>query len=191
MHIMNFMAHTLLRLHAGGFPEAIAAGGAIRDWLNGREGSVKDVDIFIQDQPMYLANLKEALVGYVHVKVVVPERIAQYMQFEGVVCVHEFTSPLHPAPVQVIVMNRKVEPMFTIMRHDFGICQIGFDGETIYTTPEYDTDQKNKTFTLVRCRDKRDYDRSMHRWARLKQRYPDWQLHIPDGNHPNDLALRH
>jgi len=111
--------------------------------------------------------------------VVVPQHVAQYMQFEGVVCVHEYSSPLHHAPVQVVVMNRKVEPMFTIQRHDFGICQIGFDGETLYTTPEYDTDQKNHTFTLVRCRDDRDKQRSLHRWERLKTRYPDWTLRMP------------
>ena len=179
MHIMNFIAHTLLRLNVGGFPEALAAGGALRDWLNGRAESVKDVDIFIQDQPMYLAKLCECLIGYTHRKVVVPRHVAQYMQFEGVVCVHEFVSPLHPAPVQVVVMNRKVEPVFTIQRHDFGICQIGFDGETIYTTPEYEKDQQNHTFTLVRCRDDRDLARSMQRWGRLKERYQDWTLRLP------------
>lgn len=194
MNIMGFIGDVLARLHAAGFPEAIVAGGAIRDWDNNKADQIKDIDVFIQDRPTYLYDLNQALHGYTH-RVMVPEHVAHYMDFEGVRMVHEYQAPsvlvgpeiiddngmnlsqfeAYP-PVQIVVMGRPVLPESTIERHDFGICQIGYDGKRFFTTHHYDHDKMNKTFTLVRCRDGRDYARSLKRWARLSQKFGGWTL---------------
>ncbi len=175
MTIMSFIGDILSRLHAGGFPEAIVAGGALRDYRTGREHEVKDIDVFIEDKPLYLNQLNNAFAGWSH-KLAVPERVAQYMQFEGVVCVQEYVSPTNAVPVQVIVMNRSVEPQSTIERHDFGACQVAFDGTRWYATEAFEKDLTDKTFTLVRCRDEKDRKRSLKRWERLSNKFTDWRL---------------
>jgi hypothetical protein len=189
MNIMSFIGDVLARLHAAGFPEAIVAGGAIRDWDNGKESEIKDIDVFVKDRPMYLYDLTRAFPepeGWQR-RLMVPEHVAQYMQFEGVKVVQEFQHPGYldghlglklwvPPPVQVIVMGRDVIPEATIERHDFGICQVAYDGKAFYTSHHYDEDKANHTFTLIRCRDGKDYARSMKRWGRLSQKYTGWQL---------------
>lgn len=182
MGVMPFFRDVIIRLKEGGFPEALVAGGCLRDWDNGHEAEVKDIDVFVKDRPGYLAALIDAMPGFSY-RLAVPVHIAQYMQFEGVVAVHEFVSTTHPEmpPVQVCVMqaNRSTDPSVIIARHDFGICQIGYDGNGVYTTGEYDEDHANHTFTLVRCRDEKDFARSMKRWERLCQKYTSWTLRLP------------
>jgi hypothetical protein len=185
MSVMDFIGDVLSRLHRNGFPEAIVAGGALRDYDNGLADQVKDIDVFVMDRPTYLNDLNAAFRDWKH-RLSVPEHVAVYMDFEGVRVVQEFTCPYFidtgrggiysPPPVQVIVMSRPVEPQATIERHDFGICQIGYDGKTVYTTEAYETDKRNQTFTLVRCRDDRDFLRSLKRFARLSTKYPQWDM---------------
>lgn len=180
--VIGLIDLVLSRLKEVGFKEALVAGGALRDIHNGHGHDVKDIDVFIKDRPIYLTMLITALHDFDY-RLAVPMHVTQYMQFEGVVAVHEFISREHPElpPVQIVVMkeNRSTEPSVIIARHDYGICQIGYDGQTLYRTPAYDLDQKNHTFTLVRCRDEKDHARSMKRWERLHLKYPDWSLNDP------------
>ena len=178
MSVMRFIDEILSRLHSTHFPEALVAGGALRDYLTSREALIKDIDVFVEDKPCYLHYLSGAFHGWKH-RLVVPAQAAEYMQFEGVTCVHEFISPDNAIPVQVIVMGRKVGPISTIERHDFGPCQVAYDGEIMYRTEAFVNDLYNQTFTLVRCRDAKDRARSMKRWARLSTKFPTWSLVCP------------
>ncbi len=173
--IMGHIKDLLTRLHKGGFPEAIVAGGVLRDWTTGKEREAKDIDVFVEDHPGYLHDLLETLTEF-KCRLAVPERVAQYMQFENVNCVQEFTSAACPLPVQVIVMCTSVVPQKLIERHDFGACQIGYDGCLWYMTPAFQRDVCNQTFTLVRCRDAKDKARSLKRWERLSTKYQGWKL---------------
>ncbi len=172
--ILAFSRDVLARLHCHGFPEAIVAGGAIRDYDNGRGSEVKDVDVVIFDRPGYLSHLKRAMHGFAHRVAVAPE-VANYLEFENVECVHEFLKEGHP-PIQVVVALVPRTALEILERHDFGICQVGFDGVQIIRTPQYVTDQVNKTFTLVRCRNEQDRERSAGRFARLVLKYPGWRM---------------
>jgi hypothetical protein len=167
--LLAYCRHILLSLHAHGFPEAIVAGGAIRDLDNGRADTVKDIDIVVFDRPNYLADLLMAMWDFKH-KVAVREEVANYLAFENVCCVHEFTDPYTfetPPPVQVVVARHPRTALEILQRHDFGLCQIGYDGYSIIKTAAYEHDKLNGWFTLVRCRDAADYKRSHGRHARL------------------------
>lgn len=172
--ILGFIRDILFRLQHEGFPEAICAGGAIRDIDNGMDDQVKDIDIVIFDRPGYLADLKAAMPGFQH-RVAVIEEVANYLAFENVACVHEFTRD-GEVPVQIVVAKTKRSVLEILERHDFGICQIGFKGFGFICTGAYNQDKTNRTFTLVRCRDKADYCRSANRYARLVKKYFGWSL---------------
>ena len=175
--IVDFIRDVLSRLQANGFPEAICVGGAIRDLNNGKGDKIKDIDIVVFDRPGYLYDLKKAMAGFQH-RVAVPEQVANYLSFENVASVQEFWEVAGTTPVQIIVQKYKRTPWEILERHDFGFCQIGWKGgdQLFVMTPAYWTDFKNETFTLVRCRDTKDYWRSVHRYQRLVTKYPGWKM---------------
>ncbi len=174
--LLAYCRHILASLHAHGFPEAIIAGGAIRDLDNGMAEYVKDIDVVIFDRPNYLMDLKMAMRDFTH-RVAVREEVANYLKFENVACVHEFKDGDSNIPVQVVVSREPRSAEEILRRHDFGICQIGFDGRLILKTNRYVDDKTNKQFTLVRCRDAEDLVRSQGRHARLTAvKYQWWPL---------------
>lgn len=176
--IIAFSGGILARLHPY-FPEAVVVGGAIRDYDNGKGDTVKDLDIVIFDRRGYLADLKKAMEGYQH-RVAVPEMVANYLSFENVAVVHEFFWDHRSVPIQVIVMKEKRSLKEILERHDFGFCQIGYDGSGIIATQAYLKDKYDHTFTLVRCRDHKDYWRSMQRYQRISTKYPFHRLVVTE-----------
>ncbi len=173
--ILSYCRSILSSLHAYGFPEALVAGGAIRDYDHDRPELVKDIDVVIFDRRGYLHGLKRALKGFQH-RVAVDENVANYLEFENVACVHEFWEDVGSIPVQIVVARTRRTPMEILERHDFGLCQIGFDGQSILTTSAYQADKVAKRFTLVRCRDAKDFWRSVGRYRRLERKYPGYPM---------------
>lgn len=159
------------------FPEAVIAGGALRDLDNGRP--VKDVDVFVYHRETARHDLIEALdlVGML----IVPETVGDYIpSMADVVSVTEFgpidlNDPYSPN-LSVITM----EPGTDILRRiDFGLCQIATDGSTIQETYAYVQDQWAKTFTMTRADNQAQYDRSIERFNRLSVKYSGFRLVIP------------
>jgi hypothetical protein len=76
-----------------------------------------------------------------------------------------------------------VDPSFDttkmLERMDFGICLIGFNGEEVIRTKAYHHDQANQQFTLTRADSIEGTLRSLKRYDRLAQKYPEWPLVIP------------
>jgi hypothetical protein len=173
--IQSFIRDILFRLQTNGFPEAICVGGAIRDIDNNKPHLIKDIDVVIFDRPGYLRSLKLAMDGFQH-RLAVPEQVANYLSFENVVCVHEFWEDAGTTPIQILVMKEKRTPLEILERHDFGLCQAGFNGTDFHFTEAYDRDRHDKTFTLVRCRDTKDYWRSVKRYQRLETKYVGYPL---------------
>lgn len=58
-----------------------------------------------------------------------------------------------------------------IKHFDFGICQIGFDGADLHSTPAYEQDVKKKTITL-----QKDNGTSAQHLQRIVKKYPDYKL---------------
>ncbi len=173
--LLSYCRTVVSSLQGYGFPEAIVVGGAIRDLDNRKAHLVKDIDVVIFDRPGYLKQLKRAMAGFQH-KLAVSEQVANYLAFENVACVHEFWEDEKSIPVQVVVARTKRTAEEILERHDFGFCQIGFDGTEIIKTEAYKKDKKDHTFTLVRCRDAADFWRSAGRYQRLAMKYPGWKM---------------
>ncbi|CUU13821.1 hypothetical protein CDS [Bradyrhizobium sp.] len=69
---------------------------------------------------------------------------------------------------------------FNLSRFDFGICMAGWDGNEVYTAPEYRRDLEAKTFTLCRADDQPQFNYSMARFLKMTaDRYAGWRLIVP------------
>ena len=67
-----------------------------------------------------------------------------------------------------------------LSRFDFGICMAGWDGEKVYTAPEYKIDIEQKTFTLCRADNWSQFTYSMSRFDKMTaDRYAGWKLVAP------------
>ena len=154
------------------FPGSMLAGGAMRDLDNGRP--VKDLDVFcpnVGDLDTFKARVgtlaSTKLLGV----------MGGYENWATSECVGVLDVESPYGPVQLIGLSTGPETILS--RIDFGICQIGFDGEQVIRTEAYEADKAAKTFTIVRSDDEAQLDRSYRRWDRLREKYPDWRLAEP------------
>lgn len=149
------------------FPGAILAGGFLRDVILGREP--KDIDIFV---PCSLT----ADPGDLDM---VPMRgAAEYMEQTEVDDIWDVRG--YELPVQVIMLAPDLDPVERARAHDFGICQVWHDGEQLHHSGNFERDVMAKTFTLCICEDKKEFTRSMRRWERLRVKFPEFTLVVPE-----------
>lgn len=168
------------------FPDAVIAGGALRDLILGREP--KDIDVFAEHRPftpsqhLYTAaDIKDWAQNYLGpARCVINDAWAAYNDaLDGVVCAVEIDAALtRPLPIQLITMNRPVTFENVVDRIDFGLCRVSHDGEQLFTHPHFHQDRAREVFTLRRCTGQAQYDRSVQRHARLYDKYP-WPMRVP------------
>lgn len=163
------------------WPEAVLAGGALRD----RDNKVKpkDLDFFlpshsglVEDVAGVFNTLKQA--GWD-----AKRADAHNYARPGLIGVVDVKYPGCP-PVQIVVgkwNTATIEQEF-----DFGICQIVFDGREIRRTHEYRSDQIRRTFTYLGLPD--DISRSVDRFARIKPRYPNWLFKLNSQIYTGSMA---
>jgi len=159
------------------FPDAVIAGGCLRDREHGVK--VKDIDIFISTSAspeLYgtLGTIKSRLErdGWADVQICGDESYNADATKRGVVAVLDMTYPGAP-PVQLIALKH-----FTLEEFDFGICQIMFDGKRIVRTRDYHLDMAKQKFRVVPKVDDDAFVRIINRWARLKEKYPTWSFDL-------------
>ncbi|MBY4725715.1 MULTISPECIES: hypothetical protein [Burkholderia] len=165
--------------------KGLIAGGAVRDHILGKQ--VKDIDVFVAHDPDVVSKLQAAF-GVLHVN---PSLAAEYIGEVGqseVSHVYGVTSSsdpfdtanTHRVPVQVIVLAPGMDPLDRVKHHDFGICQCWYEGagKNGFTGAFFD-DAASKQFTLSHCEDQHQFDRSMRRWERFKERFPEFSLYVP------------
>jgi hypothetical protein len=159
-------------------PNAHIAGGYLRDLDNGKP--IKDVDVFV-DSASDLNEISE-IVRRTHPKDGTNfEDDPTYDAHTGnIASSYEFldADEILP-PVNVIKIDNLPGMLKNIQAFDFGICQIGFDGNGVIKTDEYLRDQDNEDFRLVQCLNGTQYVRSMNRWERLRKKYREWRLYVP------------
>lgn len=136
-------------------PNAIIAGGAIRDLFYGVE--YKDIDFFTTTIPQW--GLLEQGFDYEGMK---------YVQAVGAMTKDDMN-------VNFIIIEPNITNMALIESFDFGICQIAFDGSKIIKSSAFDWDFKHNVMTM-RHIDR--YQRSIHRYCRINQRY-NMDISIP------------
>lgn len=152
------------------FPSAILAGGYLRDCWFGR--SPKDIDIFFEYTENPTAALRHAL-GAANVD---PMMGAMYREQGDVNSVWDLKGFAHPC--QVIMLNEGLTAISRVKDHDFDFCQIWHDGWRLNCTVAF-THMNAQEVTLTHCESQSEFNRSMDRWDRLKQKYPDFKLVIP------------
>lgn len=152
---------------------SVIAGGAVRDWLLGRE--VKDIDVWVPAVPgMDYQPLLEKVYGPVQVMPTYTGRVGVERVYHGGNLEHD------GLPVQVIEFSEySALPAFrqeVVDQFDFGLCRAGYGLHGLMITQEFLADVENHRFTLLRCDDQSDFDRSTARYNRLRQKYPGYTL---------------
>ena len=176
-------------LNENGFPEAVIAGGAIRDLYH--NVAVKDVDIFLPYRPDRLTDALNAVYdgGWRRTlgaeEAAYTEWITELYEVHEPMEVRDFPScdlvKAPPAQFQVIMMNDQFEfsPMNVLRRMDFGMCQIAFDSDGYQWTYEFMKDYINNSFTVCRSDNTAMFNRSLERFRRFQEKYPSYKLVVP------------
>lgn len=167
------------------YPDAIVAGGAIRDLITGKP--IKDIDVWVEwrrgqtDEDIACA-LRAAL-GWPRHEILIPSAVTEYAcvgdRFAQIRTVINFSMDGEDGvatPVQVVVLNRPVTMEAVLGRFDFGFCRAGYDGTDIITTSEFEADYGNHTMTVLRCGSREELRRSLHRYMRLVGKYRGYRL---------------
>lgn len=152
-------------------PSAVITGGFIRDSILGKKP--KDIDIFFG----YVDGEEE--LDYIMEDVAAVElEGATYMPQDEVSRIWDCTES--KLPVQYIMLQQGVDFKERVEQYDFGFCQCWYDGVQLHTTEAFRKDIAENSMTLTFCEDSIQYNRSMRRAARFKEKYPDRRLVVPD-----------
>ncbi|WP_313196194.1 hypothetical protein [Shinella zoogloeoides] len=156
----------------------VLSGGALRDHIHG--AVVKDLDIFLPYDRDRVAVLDECL-KYDDWKLT--QSIGASCTDLGEVVEVRGYQKAGQTDLNIIYLDPEVDtsPLGIASRNDFGICQVaawleGGEWRFDYTEAFID-DVMAKTFTLTR---EGDEARSLRRYERLKEKYPDHTLVTPN-----------
>lgn len=157
---------------------AVIGGGCLRDLDNGRP--IKDIDIFIRGtRAGDLHMVRQQLVdGGLTADEIDPTHMYPVGDGNDVVGHFDVAHPAVQQPLQIIMVNFDTSRICE--RFDFGICRIAYDGITVTVTDEYRQDKANRIFKLRRQRTDAEMVASVHRYARLSQKYSGWRFALFD-----------
>lgn len=157
----------------------VIVGGALRDLDNNR--AVKDLDLFVLVPPLlansfdpafYEAALRRTVPGLE----VVQQLHTGYAEFRDEVF-HVTTCRVAEFPYELQVIFTTLEtPQAAVERVDFGMCQIGWDGEALIRTTAYYCDRATCSFTLLQAPSEHHRKRSIRRFERFVEKYPGWRF---------------
>lgn len=156
------------------YPSAVIAGGALRDLDNGRE--VKDIDIFVHgcgaDDLDECFKRIGALKGF-DPQPIDPDKVYPVGDMNDLVGHFDVVVRGLDVPVQIIMLRNHCD---VVARIDYGICRISYDGATLTKTREYLRDQQDQVFRMRQERHGFELAASVHRYARLVQKYEGWKF---------------
>ncbi|SCY04953.1 hypothetical protein [Rhizobium sp. NFACC06-2] len=169
----------LFWLGATAYPfKPVLSGGALRDHFHGAE--VKDLDVFLPYGPGLVSAIDAALQssGWLLTQSIPPScaGLGEVVEVRGYQKDGE-------TDLNIIFLDPGVDysALGVAQRNDFGICQIAAwieDDEWRFEyTDAFIEDVMAKTFTLLR---EGDEARSLRRYERLKEKYPDHTLVTPN-----------
>ena len=155
------------------FPDAVIAGGCQRDSYFKRE--IKDIDLFIPTPD--LQQLEALRKHYAN-------NINRTLQSSGTTVfpnqdIYAVNTLSGVAAYNVDIVSVNVPKDKILDRFDFGICQLMYDLQDLQTTKAFKADRDNKTFTLLRCDNREQYNRSIRRaYKFLDSKYDDFTLNL-------------
>lgn len=153
------------------------AGGCLRDTIFGKP--VKDVDVFVHANSDFV-EIEAALAGaFGSAKLVMQTDFSSCAGMADVLSSMEYLVGPEGLRVNVIELIGTPTLMEVLQRMDFGICQVGHDGEDLVFTEAYEIDAALHTFTVTRRDDDPSYARTLNRWARISEKYQGWELYDP------------
>lgn len=158
-------------------PDLHIAGGALRDLRCQRP--IKDVDIFMEyGNVSRHVKVKDKLraMGY-HM---VAQFGEDYFTHAPNTKVVDYWQRDEELPVNVIFQKNRFSLDEQLKRFDFGICQIGFNGVQVVSTDFFLQDMSEEKFTLRSCENSDQYYSSLQRYERLKEKYEEWPLVVPE-----------
>lgn len=162
----------LIQQHA---PSAYLAGGALRDAWYGRP--IKDLDFFIPADALDWL-IGEALEKAGYRCTVVAN--AQYFADDPTVADARLYEQAGLLPVNIIRLHVFNPCRDALDRFDLGFCQIGFDGQHVHTTNAFAIDEADHTITLTRCESPEQFERSLSRVNRLRDKYREFIFVVPE-----------
>jgi len=156
----------LMRLQSQ-FPEAVIAGGALRDLILQRD--IRDIDIFVQSRGKMTEPMINMALG-TFVQPMNPEWVKDYEEhLPELFAVYELGGyDEESRPFQIIALNMEVTPKSVIDRIDFGICRVAHDGEVFIITREFTKDAEQQTFTLVHTNNRQSSQKRFYRLTEEK-----------------------
>ena len=169
-------------------PEAIIAGGAIRDLCHGK--TVKDVDIYV---PCETTSTKDSLCAFEEDfwgEIFSFNNPDDYIEqagdsdesYEGknhIGIVWEIQS--EGVLYNIILVD--INPIEYVEKYfDIGLCKAYFDGKRFRLTADFINDSKNKTLTVVVNNIKQGEFEHMMEWhvAKLQRKYKDHTVVVPE-----------
>ena len=185
------VVNTLHILHANGFPDAIIAGGILRDGYFNQ--MFKDVDIFIHrvsyrnkvNEDTWIDAL-ELNIGNQYdpkyLKDFVRRDHAQYPSPDTTItAMWDVLKNL--IPYQIILT--KIPPIeYVEQKFDFGLCKVYYDGTKVRFLPDFMHDARNQTLTLVgqnMSQEEVEYSMNEH-LDRIQYKYPNFRVKVAAHN---------
>lgn len=156
-------------------PEAVIAGGCLRDLDNGVP--IKDIDIFVNGRfERDLNHLLKRLRNFdsFSCQDYDPEDLYPVGDGNDVVGYFEAMYDDCLYPLQIIMVNFDCAKITE--RCDYGICRISFDGKALFRHPDYERGKRSMQFHLCMDRGDEGLAASVHRFARLSKKYPGWRF---------------
>ena len=158
-------------------PNAVIAGGAVRDYLLGYEP--KDIDVFVDSTREHLAAAKPRLeaFGFTDITLLTDATTCQYTDWQpdlkGVL-------DMQFGGRQVQIIARRFSSMAELAgQFDLAICQSIYFPGGIFSTPEAKADRQNKTLTRTRYGTDEAYSATMERVERFKAKYEGFRFVDP------------
>lgn len=151
-------------------PEAIIAGGFLRDLYMGKQP--KDLDIFVSEIKNY---------GYDFI--VTKDYDMSYgsdSEIGSVQNLYQIGAPVH-LDINVIEV-KDIKPIERVNSHDFNFCQCAFDGENFHNLDELEETAEFGYVVLGLCETFKQFVRSIKRWVRFKEKYPELELFTHSDN---------
>lgn len=158
-------------LHENGFPEAIVAGGFLRDLDNNVD--FKDIDVFISSESGKTMDEVRYMFGLPQEGSEI-EETPEYIALSHVNQLLELDRQGYP--FQIIMVDDPVENFMKAQldRFDIGLCKIAYDGKKVVRHPDYITDKKIKALTIYSTGGR--MRQSIERANRIKERYPEFEI---------------
>lgn len=164
-------------------PDAMIAGGALRDLDNGRE--VKDIDVFFSsgDPEAYWLRVVKLCValGVDAPNIDLEGRAEDYGPITPTILGQFVAKRAGKLPINLIGANTNITELRLCERMDFGICRIAWDGSgPIFRHWTYEQDKAAQVFHLDAINPETTESRSVERYNRLVEKYAGWPLKIED-----------